>query len=73
MIKRNKIYSYDNGIDDVCFALSLENEDIYCGEWENGYYDPPLFDMIDVLIYNKIVVVSIDCLYEIKGIDYGNL
>jgi len=73
MIKINKIYSYDNGFDEVCFALSLENEDTYCGDQENGYYDPPIFDIIDVLIYNKVITVAIDCLYEIKGLDYGNV
>jgi len=73
MIKRNKVYSYDNGFDEVCFALALENEDTCYEEWENGYYNPPTFDIIDVLIYNKVITVAIDCLYEIKGLDYGNV
>jgi len=73
VIKRNKIYSYDNGFDEVCFVLSLEDEDIDCVEWSNRYYDPPTFDIIDVLIYNKVITVAIDCLYEIKGLDYGNV
>ena len=70
MLKKNKIYSYDNGLDEVCIALTLEKEK---SNFASEY--PPLedYDIIDVLIKGAVRTVMIDCLYEIKGIDYGNL
>jgi len=70
MLKKNKIYSYDNGFNEVCIALTLEKEESnFASEF------PPLEDygIIDVLIKGVVRTVMADCLYEIKGIDYGNL
>ena len=70
MLKKNKIYSYDNGLDEVCIALTLEEED---SSFNLEYPSIEGYDIIDVLIRGTVKTVMVNCLYEIKGVDYGNV
>lgn len=70
MLKKNKIYSYDNGFNEVCIVLTLEKEE---SNFASEFPSLEDYGIIDVLIKGEVRTVMIDCLYEIKGIDYGNL
>ena len=68
-IRKNKIYVFDNGFDEIEIVLTLEDEEEL--RYDNDIVTNMSYDFIEVLKGNFSEVVLITDLYEIKGIEYN--
>ena len=69
-IRKNKIYKFDNGFDDVEIVLCLEDEKDIRYDDKDIVFNSTL-DFVEVLIGNMIESIMLTHLYEIKGIEYN--
>lgn len=68
-IKKNKIYIFDNGFDEIEIVLTLEDEEEL--RYDSDIVTNMSYDFIEVLKGNTIEVILVSDLYAIKGIEYN--
>lgn len=68
-IRKNKIYVFDNGFDEVEVVLTVEDEEEL--RYDNDIVTNMSYDFIEVLKGNLVEAVLVTDLYEIKGVEYN--